>query len=511
MLKKIEADQGLGAPAPVDRKGRRVPRVAIIGGGMGGLCMGHALKKAGIESFTIFEKGDGVGGTWRYNIYPGLCCDVPSHLYSYSFEPNPDWSRVFSPQEEILAYFERCADKFGLRPHIRSGVEIASADYDAARAEWVLETKAGERITADVVVSAVGALHYPKYPDIPGLEDFGGTQFHAAAWKRGHDVTGERVAVIGSAASAVQIVPELQPKAREIKVFQRTPNWIFPRPDRAYSGFEKWAFRHIPGARWLHRTALYWYLEGRWPAFKTGSKASKYARKLALEHMEAQVPDAALREKLTPDYPVGCKRILLTDDFLPAIQAENAELITDPIAGVVPEGVKLRSGRVVEVDTIIYATGYDLERTLNPVPITGKAGASLEKAWAEGPAAHRGVAMPGFPNYFFLLGPNTGLGHNSIIFMTERQVDYVTELLERMRDEGLREVEVKQGAFDSYNAEIQRDLGKTVWSHDCGSWYRQDGGKGHNPILYPYSTVRYWWDMRHPQAEEFATAARADA
>jgi cation diffusion facilitator CzcD-associated flavoprotein CzcO len=436
---------------------------------------------------------------------------VPSHVYSYSFEPNPDWSRVFSPQEEILAYFEGCADKYGLRPHIRNGVEIASSVYDEERAEWTLETATGERFAADVVVSAVGALHYPKFPDIPGRDSFSGTQFHSAAWKKGHDVSGERVAIIGSAASAVQIVPQLQPKCREIKVFQRTPNWIFPRPDRAYSALEKWAFRWIPGARWLHRKALYWYMESRWPAFKIGSRASRAARKLALDHMKAQVSDPALREKLTPDYPVGCKRILLTDDFLPAIQAENAELVTDRIARIVPEGVELTSGRVVEVDTIVYATGYDIEKTLTPIDVTGKNGVTLKDAWAEEVGAHRGVAVPGFPNWFFLLGPNTGLGHNSIIYMTERQVNYVTQLIERMRDEGLSAVEPTREAFEAYNADIGRSLKKTVWSHDCGAWYRADGGKGRNFVLYPYSTVRYWWEMRHPDADEFVTQARVDA
>lgn len=481
------------------------PRVAIIGGGMSGLCMGIALRQAGLEDFVIYEKGANIGGTWWENTYPGVACDVPSHLYSYSFEPNPDWSHVYSPGGEIQDYFERCATKYGLWPHIRLGREITEARFDERISTWHV-TAGDERDEADVLVSAIGALHVPNVPSIDGLDRFGGDVIHSAQWTTETNLAGKRVAVIGSAASAVQIVPSIVDKVGHLEVFQRTPNWIIPRLDRAYPKSWKRAFREFPLTGKLHRWQLYWMLESRFPLFLRRNRRNEQEKRLGLNHLAAQVPDPALRRKLTPDYPPGCKRILVSDDFYPALTREHVDLVTDPIARIEPDGIVTADGTLHRADVIILATGFrptDVPRT----EVTGLGGLTLREAWKDGMAAHRTVAVPGFPNFFTLLGPNSGLGHSSIIFMVEAQVRYVLQCLWKLVER--RTIEPRADAAARFDAAMQRGLDGTIWQAGCKSWYQDQNGK--ITTLWPHSTARYWWDMRKVKFSEYRLGKKRPA
>ena len=474
------------------------PRVAIIGAGMSGLAMGIALRRAGMEDFTIHEKAADIGGTWRENTYPGVACDVPAHLYSFSFEPNPDWSRVYAPGHEIQGYFKRVAARYGLAPHVRLGSEVTGAHFDERTAKWRLSTAAGEQDEADVLVSAVGALHVPNLPDIAGLDSFAGEVMHSARWNPDMDLAGKRVAVIGSAASAVQIVPSIAGKVAHLDVFQRTANWIIPRLDRAYPASWKRAFRKVPLTGRLHRWQLYWMLESRFPLFKRRGPRNDRERRLALRHLEAQVPDPALRRKLTPDYPPGCKRILVSDDFYPALTRGKVALVTEPIARVEPDAVVTADGTRHPADVLILATGFrttDIPKTA----IVGRGGLALRDAWKNGLAAHRTVAVPGFPNFFTLLGPNSGLGHSSIIFMVEAQVRYVMQCLWTLVER--RTIEPREDAAARFDAAMQRGLKDTIWHAGCHSWYQDPNGK--ITTLWPYGTVRYWWEMRRVKFAEY--------
>lgn len=479
--------------------GKEPLEVAIIGAGFAGICMGIRLRQAGIGNFRIFEKTGGVSGTWWDNTYPGAACDVPSHLYSFSFELNPDWSRHYAPQAEIHAYAERCVDRYGLRRHIRHHVEIAAARWDDAAALWRLATADGEEIAARVAVSAVGALNRPNIPDIPGMAEFAGAMFHSARWDHDCELAGKRVAIIGSAASAVQIAPQIAPQVERLTIFQRTANYIAPREDRAYGEDEKARFRRSAWRMRLHRWANYWRMEWRYLLFRRDSGLGRKAAEFTLRHMRRLVKDRALREKLTPDYPIGCKRILISDDFYQTLLRDNVDLETVPIERFVPEGIVTAGGRTVPADVIVLATGFRATDFLQALDVTGAGGLRLADAWREGMQAYRGVAVAGFPNFFILLGPNTGLGHNSIIFMIERQVDYVMKCLKRLR--GHRSIMVEGSAMRRFNEAIQRDLQDTVWAAGCHSWYKTPDGR--IPTLWPYTTVRYWWTMRRPDFRDF--------
>jgi cation diffusion facilitator CzcD-associated flavoprotein CzcO len=474
------------------------PRVAIIGGGMSGLCMGIALRRAGMEDFAIYETAPAIGGTWRDNTYTGVACDVPSHLYSFSFEPNPDWSHVYSPGAEIQAYFERCADRYGLRPHIRTDTEITAARFDEATSTWRVTSSRGDEGAFDAVVSAVGALHIPNLPDIEGLDSFAGRIMHSARWRPEVDLAGKRVAIVGSAASAVQIVPAIGPHAARLEVFQRTPNWIIPRLDRPYPASWKRAFRRVPLLNRLHRWQLYWLLESRFPLFRRRGGRNEKEKRLALRHLHAQVKDPALRAALTPDYPPGCKRILVSDDFYPALGRETVALVTVPIARIEPAGIVTADGARHDADVIILATGFrttDIPRT----EVTGRNGLTLREAWKDGMAAHRTVALHGFPNFFTLLGPNSGLGHSSIIFMVEAQVRYVMQCLWTLVER--RTIEPREDAAARFDASMQRGLAGTIWQGGCKSWYQDANGK--ITTLWPWGTVRYWWTMRKVRFREY--------
>ncbi len=482
------------------------PSIAILGAGVSGLCMGIQLKRAGIESFTIYEKSDRVGGTWLDNAYPGCACDVPSHLYCFSFEPNPGWSRVFSPQAEIQEYLQRCAEKYGLLRHIRFGVEVAAARFDEGERVWRVRTAAGEEIDAQVLVSGTGQLNRPHIPDVPGQSGFEGTQFHSARWDATHRFEGENVAVIGNGASAIQLVPQIAPEVKQLTIFQRSANWIIPRMDRAYTAAEQERFRRFP---WLNRAVRYlvWaLLEARFFAFFRDSRIARRMETKAKEYLHSVISDPALREALTPDYPVGCKRILISDDYYQALVRPNVEVVTTGIQRITSDGIVTQDGVTRPVDTIVWATGFETTSFLAPMQIEGLEGRKLTDAWQAGAEAYLGIGVAGFPNLFLLYGPNTNLGHNSIIFMIECQVGYVVECVKAIMRERLAYLDVRREAMDRYNERVQKDLQKTAWSAGCTSWYKTESGKVTNN--WSGFTTEYWWRSRWPDLRDFERVAR---
>jgi cation diffusion facilitator CzcD-associated flavoprotein CzcO len=463
--------------------------VAVIGTGFAGLGMAVRLKQMGIEDFVVLERAGDVGGTWRDNTYPGCQCDVPSHLYSFSFALNPGWSRTFSTQPEIWAYLRRCAEDFDVLSHVRFDSEVIAAEWDEAAGRWELETSHGS-LTADVVVSGVGALSEPSIPALSGLERFQGTVFHSAQWDHEHDLAGERVAVVGTGASAVQFVPHIQPSVRSVAVFQRTAPWVMPHPDRPLSRREQRLYRALPFAQRLMRNAIYWARETFVIAFMH-PRLMANGERVARRHMAKQVSDPGLRRKLTPRYRMGCKRVLLSNDWFPALQRDNVELVTDGIAEVRERSIVAADGTEREVDTIIFGTGFRVTDMPFAERVRGREGRTLAEEWQDGMQAHKGTTIAGFPNLFMLLGPNTGLGHNSVVFMIEAQITYVAEALRTLRERGARTLEVRREAQAASNAEIQRRLQGTVWNTGgCASWYLDPHGR--NATIWPGFT----WPFR---------------
>ena len=459
------------------RAGSDTPRVAIVGAGFGGLGLGIELKRAGIDSFTIFEKAGGVGGVWRDNSYPGLTCDVPSHLYQFSFEPNHEWTRRFPQRDEILAYLERCTDRYGLRDHLRLATEVASADFDEDTGRWLVRLVGGDAVEVDFLVTATGQLSRPSFPDVPGLDRFEGELFHSARWNHDYDMRGKRVAAVGTGASAVQYVPEIAPLVERLHLFQRTPGWVIPKPDRPYRPREKTLFRRVPLIPRISRrltflrfemftmamTRAYWLL-----------KQYELAYKLRVRR---EVPDPEKRAKLIPSYPMGCKRVLISNDYLPALARENVEIVSERITQVTPPGVVTADGVEREVDAIVLGTGFQANEFLAPMAIRGRGGRDLNDAWRDGAEAYLGLAVSGFPNMFMLYGPNTNLGAGSIISMLEYQVHYVVEAIQQVRRRGARWMDVRGDVQDAFNREVQERLGESVWTSGCNSWYRTETGK----------------------------------
>ncbi|HWO22171.1 MAG TPA: NAD(P)/FAD-dependent oxidoreductase [Kofleriaceae bacterium] len=480
----------------------------IVGAGFSGLCAGIQLRRAGIQQFVILEQADGVGGTWRANSYPGAACDIPSHLYSYSFEPNPRWSRAYGGQPEILAYLERCADKYGLRAHLRFGARVVRAAYDEARATWTVETQAGDRFVARALILGNGALHLPALPELRGLSSFGGKTFHSARWDHAHELAGRRVAVIGTGASAIQFVPQIAPRVAQLHVFQRTPPWIMPKPDRPIAERERWLLEHVPGAHWLRRTGLYWLMESRVLGFAFAPKINRLAERLVHAHLEQAVPDPDLRRRLTPSYRLGCKRVLISNDYYPALARPNVELVTDAIDAVEPAGIRTADGRLREVDTIIFGTGFRVADYLASVEIRGTGGRELNAVWRESVRNYLGINVSGFPNLFLLMGPNTGLGHNSMIFMIEAQAHYAVNAILTMHRHGLAAIDVRPEAERAFGSEMSRKLANTVWTSGCSSWYLAPDGE---VLLWPGFTFDYWRRTRRVQLSAYATRALAHA
>jgi len=464
---------------------RRTPRIAIIGAGPGGLCMAVQLARAGFDDFTLLEKGTGVGGTWYHNRYPGCACDIQSHLYSFSFEIKRDWSRPYAPQAEILAYLEHVAEKYGLLGHCRFGCEVRSATWDDARSAWTLALASGEAIEADVVVSAIGMFNDLAWPDLPGFASFAGTSFHSARWRWDHDLAGERVAVIGSAASAVQFVPEIVEQAAQVHLFQRTANWVMPKLDEPFSAEQLEQFRRDPNAALALRSEIYQQVDTGMTFSDPEALAKIEAAGLAAIDV---VRDPELRRKLRPDHPFGCKRPLISNDYYPAFNRLNLELVTDAIARIEPDAVVTADGRARRVDTLILATGFSTTRYLSAIDVRGRDGRRIDDAWSDGARAYLGVTTAGFPNLFMLYGPNTNNG--SILAMIESQVDYTLRQIERIADEDLAWIDVRLEPMERYNDEIQRAIaGVKVWQAGCTGYYR--GPRGRVVTQWPFSMTEF--------------------
>ena len=500
MLDSAEMPDGQELPG-------QTPRIAIIGSGFAGICLAIQLKKAGIESFTIFEKGARLGGTWRDNVYPGCACDVPSFLYCFSFEPKHDWSRKWAPQAEILDYLEKCADKYELVPHIRFSTGVESARFDAAAGLWRVRTTRGEEVVAEVLVSGVGQLNRPHVPQIPGLEEFAGESFHSARWNQDYVLDGKDVAVVGNAASAVQFVPEIAPRVRNLYVLQRSANWMLPKQDGPYTERDQETFHLFPFLAVLYRWLIWFFLEIRFTLFRKNRLARWIATRIASEHLADQVSAPELRKALTPDYRIGAKRILISDDYYPALQRNNVRLLTDGIDRVTRDGIVVTSGDLLRVDAVIFATGFESTSFLAPMTLYGKNGTSLSEAWKDGAEAYLGITVSGFPNFFMLYGPNTNLGHNSIIFMLECQVRYIVQIIEHMVRRRLKAVEVRPEVMATYNRWMRAELDETVWAEVGKSWYKTASGRITNN--WSRTTTSYWWRTRRVDFMAYALEPRA--
>ena len=457
----------------------------MVGAGFAGICMAIELKRAGIDDFVVLEKGDDLGGTWRDNTYPGCACDIPSYLYSFSFAPNPRWSRMFAPWDEILEYLRATADRFGVTPHIRYDAELTAATWNDDG--WTLTINGDEELTANALVAGVGALHEPHIPDLPGLDDFAGTVFHSARWDHAADLSG-RVAVIGTGASAIQFVPEVAEQAEHLTVLQRTAPWIAPKPDRAIGPGEQRLYERFPRSLKAIRAAVYAGLELRGAGFALSPKLMKALELQTRRHLRKQIADPALRAKLTPDYQIGCKRILISSDYYPAVARDNVDIVTDAIDAITPAGV-VAGGIEYPCDTLVLGTGFGVSADLTRMRITGRAGTELEETWRRaGKAAHLGITVAGFPNLFLLFGPNTALGHSSMIYMFESQTRYVLQAIELLRA-GTPYVEVRPEVQSRFVSSVRGRLDNTVWSTGCASWYLDEQGR--NTTIWPRFTFDY--------------------
>lgn len=516
-------------------------KIAIIGTGFSGLGMGIKLKEAGYHDFVILEQSDDIGGTWHENHYPGCACDVQSALYSFSFEQNPNWSRRFAQQPEIQAYLKHCAEKYGLMQHICFNTHVAGARYDEARASWTVETcdspklwaymrelgvKPGDKLDrsdealpefqsfrADIVVSGMGGLSTPAYPDIKGLESFTGKSFHSQDWDHGYDLRGKRVAVIGTGASAIQFVPEVAKRAARLDLYQRTPPWIMPKPDRAIRWWESALFRRLPQTLNAYRQSIYWLLEGRVLGFVGNPQILKLGELQARRHIRNQISDPALRKKVTPEFHFGCKRVLISNNYYPALARDNVNMLTVGIRQVRGNVIVDNNGREREVDCLIYGTGFKAQEPIPAGMIFGRDGQDLLDAWQEGAEAYKGSVIAGFPNFFMLMGPNTGLGHSSMVYMIESQIQYVLDAIRQMDHNGWKSVEVKEQAQSHYNARIHSKLSGSVWHTGCQSWYVNENGK--NTTLWPGFTWQFRQQTRQFDARRYhceaGTAAVGDA
>ena len=469
---------------------QRVVDVAIVGSGLSGLGMAIRLKQSGVDSFVVIEREGEVGGTWNVNRYPGCGCDVQSHLYSFSFAQNPNWSRMFARQPEILDYLKDCADRFGVRPHVRFNSDLTDAQWNEATGRWIVSLAGGDQIHARVLISAVGGLSRPSIPKLPGIAKFKGAQFHSQQWDQEFDLQGKRVAVVGTGASAIQFVPQIASKVEQLDVYQRSAPWVLPKPDRDITESEKALYRKSWRARIAQRLRLYWQLEARALAFIVNPRLLKLGEREAKRHLRRQVPDRELRAKLKPDYALGCKRALISNDYYPALMRDNVALHTGGIKRVTATGVVDKDGVKRPVDAIIYGTGFDVRNPLGPIEIRGREGRSIHEAWSDSPSAYLGMSISGFPNLFLMLGPNTGLGHNSIVYMIESQIEYILGAIRKIRRSDLHALDVKQDQMLNFSDEMQARSQQTVWTQGgCKSWYLDD--QGNNFSLWPGFTWQY--------------------
>ena len=477
---------------------KRSLKVAIIGAGMSGICMAVKLQDAGIDSFTIFEKADDVGGTWRDNTYPGLTCDIPSRYYAYSFRPNPDWSHLLPPGPEIQAYFRQVADERGIRRHIRFSATVTQAEYDDG--QWRLTTADGEE-TFDVLVTATGFLRVPRFPQITGRDSFAGPAFHSSRWDHSVSLPDKRIGVIGTGSTGVQITAELGGKVRQLKVFQRTAQWIAPMPNLRYSPLTRAALRRSPRLNWLPYRFWGWYVKltfGRAP-IRPGFPRN-LATFLCRWNLRLSVRDPQLRAKLTPkDLPM-CKRLIFAGHFYRSVRQPGVEVITEGIHHIEPRGIVTANGTLHELDVLVYATGFDARAYVRPLEVIGEGGVTLDEAWADGPMAYRSVAVPGFPNLFMLMGPHSPIGNQSLVPVAEDQADYAMWWIKQLRDGAVRAAAPTEAATKEYNESMKDAMPQTIWVTGCSSWYL---GKDGLPELFPWTPETHRQLLSQPVLADF--------
>ncbi|KRE25298.1 4-hydroxyacetophenone monooxygenase [Mycobacterium sp. Soil538] len=483
----------------------RIHDTLIVGAGFSGLGAAVKLRQAGVDDIVIVERSDRVGGTWRDNTYPGVACDIPTMLYSFSFAENPTWSRMYPSGGEICAHIEELTDRHGLRPLIRFDTEITGLNFDERSGVWTATTKGRKRFAARTVVLAAGPLADHRLPDIRGIDTYRGRTIHSAAWDHDFDFTGKRVAVVGTGASAVQIVPELVKTAAFVKVFQRTPGWVLPRPDVEMPASVQTLFAKVPAAQEFARQALFWGHEACAAALVWNTPLSGLVAALGRAHLRATVKDAWLRRQLTPDFTPGCKRMLISNDYYPALQRENCKLIDWPIATISPAGIRTSDGVEHHLDAIVFATGYDVHLSGPPFPVTGLGGRSLQQEWADHAEAFKSASAHGFPNLFFMTGPNSGPGHNSLLVYIEGQIDYAVTAVTTILNQNLRYLDVRADTQRRYNAAIQQRLTRTTWMSGCRSWYLT--ADGFNASMYPGLATQYLRQMRQFRLDDYHVVA----
>jgi cation diffusion facilitator CzcD-associated flavoprotein CzcO len=489
-----------------DGHGGGSPSIAVVGGGFGGVGAVVMLKRAGYDDVTVFERAERVGGVWHHNTYPGAACDIPSHLYEFSFEPNPHWSRRFAPQAEIQAYLEDVARRHGVLDRIRTGTEVTRASWDDERNRWILETSAGTQ-EADVLVTACGQLSVPSVPPIPGLESFEGPAFHTARWRDDVDLAGKRVAVVGTGCSAIQVVPAIQPIVEHVDVYQRSPGWTFPKMDFAYRDRTKRLFERFPALQRLDRAVTFAFMELVAAAMTSQRWLRGPFRAVGRFQINHAIKDPELRGKVTPADEIGCKRVMLTDDWYPTLTESNVELVTDRIEAVTPEGVRTADGSERPADVLVLATGFASHAFTAPMEIVGPGGRTLTEEWAGVPRAYLGVSVPGFPNMFLLYGPNTNGGTGSVIYTIEAGVGHVIEALGELERADARRIEVRREAAEAFDRELRGALAGTVWHSGCTSWYVDENGNDPNQWPWLWSAYRRRTATIEPWAYETSTPA----
>ena len=483
--------------------------VAVIGAGFAGIGAAIRLRDKGIDDFVVLERDTRVGGTWRDNTYPGAACDIPSRLYSYSFAPNPDWSHTYSGSAEILGYIDRMVETSGVAPHIRFEHTVTGLEYDADAGEWTIALDGREPLRARSVILASGPLANCSFPAITGIEDYEGHKIHSARWDHDYDFTGKKVAVVGTGASGVQIVPELVERAASVKVFQRTPGWVLPRINTETGEFTKGLYRSIPGAQQLARALWFWGHESVALGVVWNTPLTRVVEAVSKLHLRMQVRDPWLRRQLTPDFAAGCKRLLMTSDYYPALQRDNCTLVTWPIARLAPQGIRTVEGVEHRFDCIVFATGFDVSKTGSPIPVTGLDGRKLADEWSGGAYAYRSVAVSGYPNLYVTFGPNSGPGHSSALVYMEAQIDYITDAIAQLIGNGWKALDVRADVQDEYNRDIQRRLTSTTWNSGCSSWYLTDDG--FNATMYPGFASQYVGQLRTVDLQDYRILVHEEA
>jgi cation diffusion facilitator CzcD-associated flavoprotein CzcO len=483
------------------KRNNNIDEVAIIGAGFGGLGVAIRMQQQGLNDFVIYERAGDVGGVWRDNVYPGAACDVPSHLYSFSFEPKPDWGRTFGPQQEIYRYLRHCADKYKLREKIKFNTSLSDMTFCEASGTWKLTFADGNKRRARSVVMAIGALNVPQYPEIKGVDSFGGKVMHTAEWDQEYSLDGKRVAVIGTGASAIQVIPSIQSVVSDLHVFQRTPPWVMPKSDKPVTPARQRLYRRWPIVQRTVRNLQYLFMESLVPAFMWDSFLTRFGEAMGRRYLGKVIRDPVLRKKLSPNYAMGCKRVLLSDDYYPALAKRNVNVCVEGIDKIDETAICTSDGKRHEVDAIVFATGFKVPVSGAPIPIRGVGGRLLEKDWAIGSEAYKGVAVSGYPNMLYVMGPNTGPGNTSVIFYIESQINYILKYLKTLRKNQNKYLDLKPMVQREFNADIQERFKGTTWTSGCNSWYLTKDGK--NTTLWPSFSWQYRLTTRHFSVSEY--------